>query len=119
MRGCGEFMDTKQMTTEQGAKVAELTAQVALLREALEGAQSMLGSVGTEDPDDIETMAAIERSIGKITATLAATPESAGAELAELRKDKARLDFLSNSVEDVPGAYRAAIDAAMQQEAKG
>lgn len=50
--------------------VQDLKQERDVLREALENAQSFIQAVGTEDPDDIEPMADIERLSGKITAAL-------------------------------------------------
>lgn len=53
--------------------IKTLTTEKARLRTALENAHSFIQHVGTEDPEDVETMADIERLSGQITATLAET----------------------------------------------
>lgn len=65
------FIDGPAATLYQFAGILEMNN--AKLRAALENAHSFIQAVGTEDPDDVETMADIERLSGKITATLAET----------------------------------------------
>jgi hypothetical protein len=47
-----------------------LKRENAQMREALKEAHSFINDVGTEDPEDIETMAIIEQLSGRITAAL-------------------------------------------------
>lgn len=53
--------------------IKTLSEEKARLRSALENAHAFMQAVGTEDPEDVETMASIERLSGQITATLAET----------------------------------------------
>lgn len=53
--------------------IKTLSSEKAALRISLQGALGFIQEVGTEDPEDVETMADIERLSGSITATLAET----------------------------------------------
>jgi hypothetical protein len=50
--------------------VVDLKMERDALRAALIDAHTFIQSVGTEDPDDVETMAEIEQLSGRVTAAL-------------------------------------------------
>lgn len=54
----------------QDAQIISLTTENEKLRAACIHARDFVQDVGTSDPDDVETMAAIERLSGELTAAL-------------------------------------------------
>jgi hypothetical protein len=65
------FIGRSDERAECFSLVAEARRECDGLRAALVDAQAFIQEVGTEDPDDVETMAQIEKLSGRISAALA------------------------------------------------
>lgn len=66
--GIGKSPDDPGPTLHEA--VVDLKLERDGLRSALQDAHGFMQSVGTEDPEDVETMAQIEQLSGRITAAL-------------------------------------------------